>query len=462
MARFLRCCIVCLVSLSPLAFSADRVIVVEPSQLQKTYTPGSGAYAFNDSRSWSEPVSVQNGRVNVPVVSDRKFTWASFRGGLKNALKLNPASILLNATVAGALAAVGWVLDPANNSIQRPASAPEPLPNTTYYSNASAALLGFVPSGSYSTAQAITAAWQEGICAVKCVYGPVTATYNIGSFSSGNSNPYELQIVITYKNSSGSNPSTAAKYAHLNGACVSPLVFDSAKGFCYDPSLTPKQAPSPAEWDSFGDSFVNPADAASIAPDIITAVPGSFDYPDGFDFSGPESLQGEPVTTTTTTPTSTTVSESTPTYTFDYSSNPNTITTTTTTTTNVYQDGNLILTENTTNAGTINPVQPEKLEIPTDCEFMPTVCAWLDWFKSPAPPPNDPQLPEITDSFEKSYSGPSLSATCPPPFTVNTGAFGTILMPVQPLCDLAGLIKYLVLSAAGLLAAFIISGTRRA
>lgn len=444
MARFLRYCIIGLVSFSPVVFSADRVVVVEPSQLQKTYTPGTGPYAFKDSRSWSEPVSVQNGRLNVPVVSDRKFTWPSFRAGLKNALKLNPASIALNATVAGALGAVGWLLDPANNSIQKTEFTPSTYtPTGTDYFWAG---IQTPSSNRRSTAQAACAA---------LLSNPNTNTISVAPFP----NKTDWRYCSYYVGAGG--PYTDIIIARWGSACPSGMTLSLNGESCG--STAPKLI-GDADIDSVVSSINDPVDAADIAPDVITAVPGSYDYPDGFDFSGPESISGEPVTTTSTSATgSTTVTESVPNYSFDYSTNPNTITTTTTTTTNVYQDGNLTLTTNTTNAGTVNPVEPVKpLEIPTDCEFMPTVCAWLDWFKSPAPPPNDPALPEITDSFEKSYSGPSLSATCPPPFTVNTGAFGSILMPVQPLCDLAGLIKYLVLSAAGLLAAFIISGTRRA
>lgn len=462
MVNLFRYCLCWFLLASPLAFAADRVIVVEPSQLQKTYTPGSGAYAFNDSRSWSEPVSVQNGRVNLPVVADRKFTWASFRNGLKNALKVNPASIALNATVAGALAAVGWVLDPANNSIQRPASEPEPAPNSIYYSNASSTLVGCTITATSSSPQAFANLWKDCLTTARGMYGPVTITaVNIGSFSSGTSNSYEVQAIITYwPSSSASVASSTARYAHMNGTCSAPLEFNPATGICFDPALSNSAPPTDAEWDSFGDSFSNPADAAAIAPDVISAVPGSYDYPDGFDFSGPESLQGEPVTTTTTTPTSTTVSESTPTYNFDYSSNPNTITTTTTTTTNVYQDGNLILTENTTNAGTINPVQPApELEIPTDCEFMPTVCAWLDWFKTPAPMP-EPDMPQVVDDeFRQEYTV-SFGGSCPAPRTVES-QFGTLSLSWQPLCDLAAIIRYLVIASASLYAAFIGLGISR-
>lgn len=439
MARFLRYCFVCLVSLSPLAISAERVIVVEPSQLQRTFSPGQGPYAFSDSKNWKEPVSTQSGRINLPVAKKGNFTFGTFRAGLKNALKVNPAAVAVNAAIAGALAGVGYLLDPENNSIQKPGDGVAPTPTATSYywtrpgwgtqyqtplaGCQDLATVGF-GSGWYVSSVSVAADGLTAQCVIAGYYAYYQTFYRQGS------------------------------------DCPAGSIFDTNKGACMIPG-----APVPVT-DSELDTLISGLDASQaplVVPDVISAVPGSYDYPDGTVFDGPESITGDPVVTTTTTPTGTEVSTTTPTYNFDYSTNPLSITTTTTNTTTVYNNGTLVSTSTTTNnQGVVDKPAPEKLDIPTDCEFMPTVCAWLDWFKSPAPPPNDPQLPEITDSFEKSYSGPSLSASCPPPFTVNTGAFGSILMPVQPLCDLAGLIKYLVLSAAGLLAAFIISGTRRA
>jgi len=95
---------------------------------KKTYTPGSGPYAFKDSRSWSEPVSVQNGRINLPVTSGRSFGWPKLRAALKNALKLNPATVATNAAIAAGLAGVGYLLDPANNSIKKQETTLRGLP----------------------------------------------------------------------------------------------------------------------------------------------------------------------------------------------------------------------------------------------------------------------------------------------------------------------------------------------
>jgi len=444
-----RYCLCWVLLASPLAFAADRVIVVEPSQLQKTYTPGTGPYAFKDSRSWAEPVSVQNGRVKVPVVTDRKFTWGSFRAGLKNALKVNPASIMLNATVAGAVAAVGMLIDSATGQIVKTTETPATYtPSGSDYSFSCSA----VNCTSVTSPNAAVAQHAQLVSGLVSLTGISCALTQSGT---------PMRYNCTYN---GTNPyngqpsSSAALVLRYGSTCPSGTAASaSAVGGCVVLSNTPV---TDADLTALGDNFTSPVDAAAIAPDVITAVPGSYDYHDGFEFSGPPSLQGDPVTTTTTTPTGTEVSTTTPSYTFDYSSNPLSITTTTNSTTTVYNNGTLVSTTNTTNAGTVNPVEPVKpLEIPTDCEFMPTVCAWLDWFKTPAPMP-EPDMPQVVDDeFQQEYSV-SFGGSCPVPRTVDT-QFGTLSMSWEPLCNLASIIKYLVIASASLYAAFIGLGISR-
>ena len=195
---------------------------------------------------------------------------------------------------------------------------------------------------------------------------------------------------------------------------------------------------SDAELQAFVDSLSDPNLAADAAPHVLDAVPGSYDYPDGTDFTGPASIPGEPITTTTQGPDGTTVTTSTPSYSFDYSTNPLSITTTTNNTTTVYNNGTLVSTTTSTNAGTVVDAPPatEAPEVPTDCEFMPTVCEFIAWFKTPAPMP-EPDMPEaVDDDFQQTYSA-SFGGACPAPRTVHTDNFGTLSISWQPICDLA-------------------------
>ena len=107
MASFLRYCIFGLISLSSLTVEAARTVIVQPGQLTPTYGPGIGGDAFIDGRDWNATISDQKGnRHTVPVVREKKYSWPSFRGALKNALKVNPGQLLLSGAVAGAVGSV--------------------------------------------------------------------------------------------------------------------------------------------------------------------------------------------------------------------------------------------------------------------------------------------------------------------------------------------------------------------
>lgn len=437
MARFLRYCLCVVVLVSPLAFSATRTVVVQPGELQPTYSPGQNPYAFSDSRSWKEPVSTQSGaRVNVPVKTDRKYGWPSFRAGLKKALKLNPVRAAASAAVGAAVAGAGYVIDSATNQVVKPQSQVDGMPISG--------------SGEFEPSR---------ICFVK----PASATMGkITQVTFGG------VLYSVYVGPSGSAPSGYT----LNNNCT-----QSYNGYYPDDKgLFPQSAhrvitindvetldipASDADLDLITDRITNPADAVEAVPHIVD-VPVTFDGPDDFDFSGPASIQGEPITTTTQGPDGTTVTTSTPSYSFDYSTNPLSITTTTNNTTTVYNNGTLVSTTTSTNAGTVVDAPPatEAPEVPTDCEFMPTVCEFIAWFKTPAPMP-EPDMPEpVDDDFKQTYSA-SFGGACPAPRTVHTDNFGTLLISWQPICDLAFYIKFLVIGGASLFAAYIGLGISR-
>jgi len=94
---------------------------------------------------------------------------------------------------------------------------------------------------------------------------------------------------------------------------------------------------------------------------------------------------------------------------------------------------------------------------PDFCVFAPTFCAWFGDEGS-----DDVDLPEkeiaVTASGWTSGLG---SGTCPAPSTLTLSAW-TGSVTYQPYCDLAALIRPLVLLSAALYAAFIIAGLRNA
>jgi len=439
MARILRYCLCVVVLVSPLAFSATRTVVVQPGELQPTYSPGQNPYAFSDSRSWKEPVSTQTGsRVNVPVTKTDKTGWPKFRAGLKNALKVNPARVIVSGAVSAAVAGVGWVMSPDNTRLQKQEQQVAGMPVSG--------------SGEFGPSQ---------ICFYKTAaetMGKITLVNYQGVLYAVTVAPYE-SYPSGYTANNNCTQSHNGYYADPNTA----LFPQSAhRVISVNDVQTLNTDLSDADLKAFVDSLSDPNLAADAAPHVLDAVPGSYDYPDGTDFTGPASIQGEPVTTTTEGPDGTTVTTSTPSYSFDYSTNPLSITTTTNNTTTVYNNGTLVSTTTSTNSGTVVDAPPttEAPEVPTDCEFMPTVCEFIAWFKTPVDMP-EPDLPvPEDDEFKQTYSA-SFGGSCPAPRQVHTDNFGTLSISWDPLCQLAFYIKFLVVGGAALYAAYIGLGISR-
>lgn len=440
MARILRYCLCVVVLVSPLAFSATRTVVVQPGELQPTYSPGQNPYAFSDSRSWKEPVSTQTGsRVNVPVTKTDKTGWPKFRAGLKNALKVNPARVIVSGAVSAAVAGVGWVMSPDNTKLQKQSQTVDGLPTSPSDTGFDpVAICHYKPAS--ATMGKITPVTYRGV--LYAVYVGKFGTYPSGYTLTNNCTQRENGY--RFDPATGHWPQSAHRVITISD--VETLSTDL----------------SDAELQAFVDSLSDPNLAADAAPHVLDAVPGSYDYPDGTDFTGPASIQGEPITTTTQGPDGTTVTTSTPSYSFDYSSNPLSITTTTNNTTTVYNNGTLVSTTTSTNAGTVVDAPPttEAPEVPTDCEFMPTVCEFIAWFKTPADMP-EPDLPvPEDDEFKQTYSA-SFGGSCPAPRQVHTDNFGTLSISWDPICQLAFYIKFLVVGGAALYAAYIGLGISR-
>uniref|UniRef100_UPI0039C65557 virulence factor TspB C-terminal domain-related protein n=1 Tax=Umezakia ovalisporum TaxID=75695 RepID=UPI0039C65557 len=156
----------------------------------------------------------------------------------------------------------------------------------------------------------------------------------------------------------------------------------------------------------------------------------------------------------------TTVVESIPTHHFEYGSQPLSVTSHTTTITNTYVNGQQTSSTTTSNQ-TENPVtSPVATETPTDCAFMPTVCAFIEWVKTPF----NEQAPELGDfieneDFEREFNMPG-NATCPAPMIISTSK-GGYEFSWDPACQWAGLIKPFIIIGALILAIMINLGSFR-
>lgn len=103
--------------------------------------------------------------------------------------------------------------------------------------------------------------------------------------------------------------------------------------------------------------------------------------------------------------------------------------------------------------------QAPTVEIPTDCDFHPTLCKWLDWTKEEPEEPDDNLsnlLKEVPIS-SKTFTISGGAAACPAPLVLNLSQFGSREVSYQPLCDLASTMKYLYLALMSFAAAVLLN-----
>ena len=104
-------------------------------------------------------------------------------------------------------------------------------------------------------------------------------------------------------------------------------------------------------------------------------------------------------------------------------------------------------------------VEIPTVEIPTDCDFHPTLCKWLDWTKEE---PEEPDLDlkpllQTTNIEMKSFVISGSDAGCPAPIALDLSFLGSREVSYQPLCDLASTMKPLYLALMAFLSALLIS-----
>lgn len=188
---------------------------------------------------------------------------------------------------------------------------------------------------------------------------------------------------------------------------------------------------------------------------------------DDVEITSAPTLQGEPKTTTVydADGNPVKVQETNTWYQFDVRDNPSSspsLDLKTREQTKTYEDGVLTdttETESTSSGGAVVP----KVDIPTDCDFMPTVCAFLDWFKKDDVP-DDPDLSALIDNrdFTETYSITGGSKQCPADYEFTVDFIGrTYGLSFEPACDFASKIYYFVMAAAYIFAAYITIGASR-
>lgn len=191
---------------------------------------------------------------------------------------------------------------------------------------------------------------------------------------------------------------------------------------------------------------------------------------DDVEITSAPTLQGEPVTTTVYDADGNPhkVTETNIWYDFDVRDNPSprpALDLKTREETKTYENGELTGTTTTTStsSGGSGDTPPPESEIPTDCDFMPTVCAFLEWFQDDDPP-EEPDLSALIDDrdFVESYTIHGGSKQCPPPYELALPFIGqTYYLSFDFACDFASKMYFFVMAAAYIFAAYLSVGVAR-
>ncbi|NMY53445.1 virulence factor TspB C-terminal domain-related protein [Pseudomonas sp. WS 5011] len=439
MACFLRYCVFGLLSLSVLTAEAARQKpVVRPASAQDTFVKG--GTTLDIDRHWGEILDVPGGRVNLPVTQKSAYSFSRIGGMIKQALNSNPVKY-------GATAAVTYLIT------QLPGASFDPLTGQLLKSPSIVTSVVFWDRESIAGSDKFS----TGLAACNTYWSNGAGLASGQTFDHVQTSPSEWAC-------RANNPFHF--FGYVRSYTVNcPNGYDSATSACRPSAPIPSPF-TPLDMDQLVSASpgISAPQWSELGPELLADIPATFDGPDSTAFDGPASVTGTPTITTTLDHVSgtSTVVESTPVHNFDFSTNPLSITTTTTTTNNTYQNGTLVSTTTQTQGQPSTEVSevPAQLEIPTDCDFMPTVCSFIDWVKTPFNE-EEPDLSELIadEDFEKEINFSS-NATCPGPSMIST-SHGDFEFSWEPGCQWAGMIKPLIIIAALVAAIFINLGTAR-
>ncbi|AXH76039.1 MAG: TspB protein [Inoviridae sp.] len=408
-----------------------------------------GAFQNKTGGTFGSP-PVNGTSKNVPVTINGTTTKPNVNRALLSRLgKGGLAGIALGAGIDALLDGIGAIIDEAGN-LNIPEDAPVgSVPPPADYMYQETAL------SNYST--------RLTKCEPQADDTQLLTCFAQGTNSSGLMTYRVYECPLSYRNE------------NLTGTLVPPS--NGSWGFCYyggsAPPVKPPMIPLPPDMlsDAIDSSYSpHPSDYPTISaepamiPTIIEVEPIA-------------SLAFPPVTTTTVdldTGKTTTV-ETNIWHDFnvkDNNSDQPKIEAETTSKSDTYTDGQKTGESTTTSSsGTASGVGPvagsgEKLEIdiPTDCDFMPTVCAFLEWFKDDDLG-EDPDLSSIMKDDEEFAKTKVISfgaAVCPQPYTIHISSLSmSVDLSFEFFCQFAEYARALVLAAAYIFAAYISLGVAR-
>lgn len=384
---------------------------------------------------------------NLNVTRNAVIPYGSLANGMRNFLRINPASVAASAAVAGLFVAVDWVFDQAEGEWRK--QGYDTLEDNSL--------------DLWCSALGNCGPTPEMVCRdVIDLYPDMFGTWTYDSVRSA-SNP---NTALCYGTSSSFQTPQLYLQVSINPAasCPAPYEYNEQLKACTIPALVPLEG---SDWSDLEAYLpLAPANEVGMAGHdtqrlIGNPLPGFHDQT----ITGPSSVTGPETTTTTTTSTGDTVVTTTQTTT-NISYGDTTVTATNTTVTNTYTNGNHTSTETTTETpGELPVTQPSPggaaAEWPGFCEWASIVCEWIGWTQEE--PPAEPDLPQvIDDDFYQEKTIQFGSKTCPPDYEINIPFINsTVAVPMQPLCDFAGIIYYMVMAAAYIIAAYITIGVAR-
>lgn len=398
-------------------------------------------------------------KVSAPVEVESRWSAVKVQGALKKGLKVGISSKFTKATVASFLASAaldklltdaGFFFDEKTDELLKSGDSPLPSNLKVFDSYDSSFIKDEGLSRSNATPPGAPIKLNPGYHLVHFV---VRASDNWNSYSSCSSKNFAGIIYLD----------------HYLPHCLYYKTGDSV----FVPEFDSKRV-TLSDVDSLNPSNFKPDENS------ITFLSNYLGTPDEIRFSNISEFQGESKTFTYTDENGETITKQVNTW-HNFSVSPSTVTSSsgdpklevsTKTQTDTYKDGQK--TSSKTETETTKPSNNSedkpvaggggaKIDIPTDCEFMPTVCAFLDWFKKDDPP-DDPDLSALIDNrdFTETYSITGGSKQCPADYEFTVDFIGrTYSLSFEPACDFASKMYYFVMAAAYIFAAYITIGASR-
>ena len=383
----------------------------------------------------------------VPFSVKAKLSAATMARGAKAFLKsgkANPYVLAGSLGLQALLDGVDWIMDEGGKvqKIGDSTIVPAPEGSTAYYSTG---------AGQFSSP---SAACSAGGWTYK---GGSPAPPFVGTCHSASDVDMRFPVAnVIYV--PGSDPSCPSGSSHTSAGCV-------AEG-------VPTPVPA-SDIDNYVDEFYLPdiTDFVAVAPFVL---------PDSLSIDPIPNFYNDPITKTiydgAGNPVQIQETNSYVEFTIDNSvtSNPS-ISTKTNTETKTYEDGVLVgssttskdsaSTEPDTSTGGGGGISvPPNIEIPTDCDFHPTICAWLEWTKKDDDIGEEVDLRQLLheEDYEKTNTVSFGSKSCPEPLLINLSVVDSSYeLSFQPICTLAEYMYYFIMAASYIFAAYIALGVSR-